>query len=143
MEGDPKVDRLMRPVRAAIERHVKDRDAVTEIYNRAYEAVMQCMDENAESILAHENDKAYWINREHGMQAEVARLTTALADANADAGRLAEDAIRMYEVDAGDGHITNMFDCKFCGDFAPYEAGNIEHAKTCAYALHRARAGGG
>lgn len=44
MQGDPKVDELMRPVLAAIERHVKDRDAVTEIYNRAYEAVMNSMD---------------------------------------------------------------------------------------------------
>jgi L-amino acid N-acyltransferase YncA len=34
----------MRPVRAAIERHVKDSDAITEIYNRAYEALMISMD---------------------------------------------------------------------------------------------------
>lgn len=46
MQGDPKVDELMRPVRAAIERHVKDRDAKTEIYNRAYEAVMNSMGVN-------------------------------------------------------------------------------------------------
>ena len=44
MQGDPKVDELMRPVLAAIKRHVKDRDAVTDIYNRAYEAVMNSMD---------------------------------------------------------------------------------------------------
>lgn len=44
MQGDPKIDILMRPVRAAIERHVKGRAAVTEIYNRAYEAVMNSMD---------------------------------------------------------------------------------------------------
>ena len=48
MQGDPKVDELMRPVMAAIERHVKDRDAVTEIYNRAYEAVMNGMDAKQE-----------------------------------------------------------------------------------------------
>lgn len=44
MQGDAKVDELMRPVHAAIKRHVKDGDAVTEIYNRAYEAVMNSMD---------------------------------------------------------------------------------------------------
>lgn len=44
MQSDPKVDELMRPVMAAIERHVKDREAATEIYNRAYEAVMNSMD---------------------------------------------------------------------------------------------------
>lgn len=44
MQGDPKVNELMRPVLVAIERHVKDREAATEIYNRAYEAVMNSMD---------------------------------------------------------------------------------------------------
>lgn len=44
MQGDPRVDDLMRPVRAAILRHVKNGDAVTEIYNRAYEAVMEVQD---------------------------------------------------------------------------------------------------
>ncbi len=44
MQGDPKVDELMNPVLAAIKRHVKDRDAVTDIYNRAYEAIMNSMD---------------------------------------------------------------------------------------------------
>jgi hypothetical protein len=44
MQGDPKIDELMRPVNVAIKRHVKDRAAATEIYNRAYEAVMNSMD---------------------------------------------------------------------------------------------------
>ena len=44
MQGDQKVDQLMRPVHAAIKRHVKDDAAVTDIYNRAYEAVMISMD---------------------------------------------------------------------------------------------------
>lgn len=44
MQGDQKVDELMRPVLAAIKRHVKNSDAVTDIYNRAYEAVMNSMD---------------------------------------------------------------------------------------------------
>ena len=44
MQGDPKVDELMRPVLAAIKRHVKNSDATTDIYNRAYEAVMNSVD---------------------------------------------------------------------------------------------------
>lgn len=44
MQGDPRVDDLMRPVNAAIRRHVKDDAAVTDIYNRAYEAVMEVQD---------------------------------------------------------------------------------------------------
>ena len=46
MQGDPKVDELMRPVMAAIKRHVKDSDAKTDIYNRAYEAIMISMEVN-------------------------------------------------------------------------------------------------
>lgn len=44
MEGDKRVDELMMPVLTAIKRHVKDNDAVTEIYNRAYEALLISMD---------------------------------------------------------------------------------------------------
>jgi len=44
-QGNEKVDELMRPVLDAIRRHVKDRDAITDIYNRAYEAVINSMDE--------------------------------------------------------------------------------------------------
>jgi hypothetical protein len=44
MQGNEKADQLMIPVSRAIERHVKDRDAKTEIYNRAYEALMISMD---------------------------------------------------------------------------------------------------
>ena len=43
MQGDPRVDDLMRPVNAAIRRRVKGSDAATDIYNRAYEAVMISM----------------------------------------------------------------------------------------------------
>lgn len=46
MEGTEPIDELMRPVLAAIRRHVKNPDAVTDIYNRAYEAVMKSMDAN-------------------------------------------------------------------------------------------------
>ena len=44
MQGDLNVDLLMLPVLHAIERHVKDRDAITDIYNRAYEAVLEVQD---------------------------------------------------------------------------------------------------
>ena len=41
---DERVEKYMPPVRAAIKRYVKNRDAFTDIYNRAYEAVMNSMD---------------------------------------------------------------------------------------------------
>ncbi len=44
MEGDEAIDRLMMPVLDAIKRHIKDKEAITDIYNRAYEAVMESMD---------------------------------------------------------------------------------------------------
>ena len=47
MEGNKRVDELMLPVLNAINRHVKDRDAKTDIYNRAYEALLISMDVNA------------------------------------------------------------------------------------------------
>jgi len=47
MQGDKRVDELMIPVLNAINRHVKDRDAKTDIYNRAYEALLISMEENA------------------------------------------------------------------------------------------------
>jgi hypothetical protein len=50
MEGLEEIDRLMFPVLKAIERHVKDKDAVTEIYNRAYEALIISMDTNGKRI---------------------------------------------------------------------------------------------
>ena len=47
MEGDKRVDELMLPVLNAINRHVKDKDAITDIYNRAYEAIIISMEEIA------------------------------------------------------------------------------------------------
>lgn len=44
MQGDKRVDELMLPVLNAINRHVKDGDAKTDIYNRAYEALLISMD---------------------------------------------------------------------------------------------------
>lgn len=93
MQGDPKVDMLMRPVRATIERHVKDRAAMTEIYNRAYEVVMQCVDaKDGKTYCAYcgaeypLDDNAATLVSEHiktcakhpmrAIEAEVTRLTT-------------------------------------------------------------------
>ena len=44
MQGDKRIDKLMLPVLNAINRHVKDIDAKTDIYNRAYDAVMISVD---------------------------------------------------------------------------------------------------
>lgn len=54
MEGDKRIDELMLPVLNSINRHVKDRDAKTDIYNRAYEAVINSIDVNVDT---HLNDK--------------------------------------------------------------------------------------
>ncbi len=48
MQGDKRIDELMLPVLNAINRHVKDGDAKTDIYNRAYEAIIISMEENSE-----------------------------------------------------------------------------------------------
>lgn len=44
MQGNPDIDILMIPTSKAIKKHVKDSDAITEIYNRAYEAVIISME---------------------------------------------------------------------------------------------------
>lgn len=43
MQGDPVIDRLMQPVVSAIRRHEIKGEARADIYNRAYEAVMNSM----------------------------------------------------------------------------------------------------
>jgi hypothetical protein len=50
MEGTDEIDKLMWPVLTAIKRHVKDSDAITDIYNRTYEAIMESMDVNGKRI---------------------------------------------------------------------------------------------
>lgn len=67
MEGTPQIDILMIPVMKAIKKHVKDRDAQTEIYNRAYEAIQISMDvtpKEANSLLR----SAYSIASRNGEQ---------------------------------------------------------------------------
>ena len=56
MEGTQEIDKLMWPVLTAIKRHVKDEDAITEIYNRTYEAIMESMDVNGKRISELEED---------------------------------------------------------------------------------------
>ena len=64
MQGNNNIDTLMMPVLDAIKRHVKDKNAITDIYNRAYEAVINSMDVNVDT---HLNDKV-------SMTAELAAL---------------------------------------------------------------------
>jgi ribosomal protein L37AE/L43A len=44
MQDEENIDLLMIPVLKSIKRHVTSRDAITDIYNRAYEAVMISLD---------------------------------------------------------------------------------------------------
>lgn len=53
---DERVEKYMPPIMAAIKRHIKDHDAFTDIYNRAYEAIMISMDEN-DTALRSENER--------------------------------------------------------------------------------------
>ena len=48
MQGDPRVEDFMEPVSIAIKRHVEyPSNAYTDIYNRAYEAIMKAIDRYA------------------------------------------------------------------------------------------------
>lgn len=51
--GDYRVEKYMSKVRVAIERHVKDSDAATDIYNRAYEAVYDAIKEHDNSHISN------------------------------------------------------------------------------------------
>ncbi len=80
MEGDPRIDRLMRPVLAAIERHVKDSDAKTEIYNRAYEALLESMnalDASVKVTAKQIAENAKNLQRAEAAEAKVAELEAA------------------------------------------------------------------
>ena len=68
MEGTKEIDELMRPVLVAIKRHLKDRDAITEIYNRAYEAVYISTEEN--DTLRAENERLLNENKELNIRIE-------------------------------------------------------------------------
>ena len=59
MEGNQQIDILMIPVMNAIKKHVKDRDAQTEIYNRAYEAIQNSMDEKNRQKSAKEREEGF------------------------------------------------------------------------------------
>ena len=52
--GDPRVEPYMEKVSARIDFHVKDPDARTDIYNRAYEAVYQAIKDFDKNKLAGE-----------------------------------------------------------------------------------------
>ncbi len=62
MQGNPDIDVLMIPTSKAIKKYVKDRDAFTEIYNRAYEAVVISM-EAKDAELEAENEKINYFFR--------------------------------------------------------------------------------
>lgn len=65
MEGNAYIDKLMYPVLLAIKKHIKTDDAITEIYNRAYEALMEELD------VATENEE---------LNSRLLRLTNAIDD---------------------------------------------------------------
>lgn len=78
MEGTPQIDILMIPVMKAIKKHVKDRDAQTEIYNRAYEAIQISMDVTPKEAMISELSHR---TIEEAQSATIARLTAVLRQA--------------------------------------------------------------
>lgn len=81
MQGDPRIDRLMYPVELAIRRHVKDRQAHIDIYNRAYEAILSSMDAldvSAQVTAKQIAESAKSLQRALVLQAENERLREAL-----------------------------------------------------------------
>ena len=79
MQGNEKADQLMLPVSRALDRHVKDRDAKTEIYNRAYEALMEVMD----ALNIAQKRIGELLAEKHEWKTCAQMLADELADANA------------------------------------------------------------
>jgi len=144
MQGDPKVDELMRPVLAAIKRHVKNSDAVTDIYNRAYEAVINSMDvKTGKTYCAYcgaeyplDDNAAAQVSehiktcekhpmRETEKRAEKAEARAERLQAALDAAN--EDAERLASVLEDDGYPVKRLPM---------------NAKRLSLAAHRARVGG-
>lgn len=98
MQGEPRVDELMRPVNAAIRRHVKNRDAITEIYNRAYEAVMEVQDalNIAAAVTAKQiAENAKNLQRAEAAEARAERLENELSEVVAYGGYYADIENRL------------------------------------------------
>ena len=74
------------------------------------------------------------INMNIEKNAEVVRLTAALAAANEDAARLASESA-FYEEGTG-------WRCIHCGENTKRNGYAVKHAADCPITLHRARAGG-
>lgn len=94
MQGNPDIGILMIPTKKAIKKHVKDRDAFTEIYNRAYEAVMISMEAKEADINKLKAEIAEW-------EADAKRLIQLANFKNARAGEyfdLHEQLVKKYEV---------------------------------------------
>lgn len=112
MEGNEKIDELMAPVMAEIKRHVKDRDAITDIYNRAYEALVNTIDDNGipDTIVGARR-----------MQAEIDLFKTENERLTARIAELEEETKRTY--------------CAYCGEafVIDDQAATLvsEHIRTC------------
>ena len=122
MKGDMRVDILMIPVLRALEKHVKDEDAKTEIYNRAYEAVIISMEAKeaernklAEAVGLMTTlkptmvvDSAHPVEMALEVSEYIAQLTTERDEWRAVAPKLMLNDICQFDYDG----ITR---CRYCG----------------------------
>ena len=125
MQGDPRIDELMRPVMAAIKRHVKNEDAVTEIYNRAYEALMISMDVNQPSMsdVSAPQNVLTDIKTSHSVKSE--------GSGSAFCPNCGADVDCYFDAE--------LWSCNVCGeDFAAYTkpAYNYWHTQACQAVKH-------
>lgn len=91
MQGNPDIDILMIPTSKAIKKHVKDSDAITEIYNRAYEAVIISMEVKDAENAALREQNAKLENWHKRLVEEIDKLTDQKA-------RLIETSKNLYVV---------------------------------------------
>ena len=61
MQGDPRIDELMRPVMAAIKRHVKNKDAVFTAYRSNHIAVHYDGAWHTSRYLLDDNQVTHWM----------------------------------------------------------------------------------
>ena len=110
MQGDSRIDKLMIPVETAIRRHVVSQDAVTDIYNRAYEAIMNSMDVNEgdiavfkNGIRAAERDAKLWQQRAEAAERDDEGLKNFYKQARGVAGSSYAACTYQTEADAVSG----------------------------------------
>ena len=117
MEGDPVVDRLMKPVLDALIRHGQRGDARTDVYNRAYEAVMNSMVvmDTMREQLSKANARADTAERDLAALRERTEGVCRWRLEDDDSGLWAGDCGAMWTFTDGSPEENEMAYCPMCG----------------------------